>query len=78
MHHLVQNELLTKYQHGFVKGRSCVTQILAVIAKWIEALDNGSNIDSLYLDFTKAFDSVSRKYLLMIMKSFGITGKLWT
>ena len=39
-----------------------------------EALNNGSNIDSVYLDFAKAFDSVSHKRLLMKMKSFGITG----
>ena len=78
MYHLVQNHLLTKYQHSFVKGRSCVTQILAVLDKWTEALDNGSNIDSVYLDFAKAFDSVPHKRLLMKMKSFGITGKLWT
>ena len=61
MYHLVQNQLLTKYQHGFVKGRSCVTQILAVLDKWTEALDNGSNIDSVYLDFAKVFDSVPHK-----------------
>ena len=78
MYHLVHNQLLTKYQHGFVKGRSCVTQILAVLDKWTEALDNGSNIGSIYLDFAKAFDSVPHKRLLMKMKSFGITGKLWT
>ena len=78
MYHLVQNHLLTKYQHGFVKGRSCVTQILAVLDKWAEALDHGSKIDSVYLDFAKAFDSVPHKRLLMKMKSFGITGKLWT
>ena len=49
MHHLVHNRLLTKHQHGFVKAISCVTQILTV-------LDNGSNTDSLYIDFAKAFD----------------------
>ena len=77
MHHLVQNQLLTKHQRGFVKGRSCVTQILGYTRSllWTEALDNGSNIDSVYLIFAKAFDSVPHKCLLIKMKSFGITGK---
>jgi len=58
MHHMVENQLLTKCQPGFIKGRSSVTQPLAVLDKWTEALDMGNNMDAVYLDFTKAFHSV--------------------
>ena len=41
MHHMVENQLLTKCQHDFIKGRSCVTQLLSVLDKWTEALNIG-------------------------------------
>ena len=55
MHHIVENQLLTKYQHGFINGRSCATQLLAVKEKWTEALGMGNNMDVVYLDFAKLF-----------------------
>ena len=76
MHHMVGNQLLTKCQHGFIKGRSCVTQLLAVLDKWTEALDMGNNMDAVYLDFAKAFDSVPHQRLLMKIKGYGISGKI--
>jgi len=39
LEHLVNNGILSDYQHGFVRGRSCKTQLLKVIDKWTEALD---------------------------------------
>ena len=39
MHALVENHLLT-HQHGLIKGRLCVTQLLVVLDKWMEAMDN--------------------------------------
>ena len=77
MHHMVENQLLTKCQHGFIKGRSCVTQLLAVLDKWAEALDMENNIDAVYLDFANAFDSVPHQRLLMKLKGYGISGKIW-
>ena len=58
MPHMVENQLLGKLQNGVIKNRSCVTQMLAVMDKWIDALDRGNNMDTVYLDFAKPFDSV--------------------
>ena len=77
MHHMVENQLLTKCQLGFIKGRSCVTQLLAVLDKWTEALDMGNNLDAVYLDFAKAFDSVLQQRHLMKIKGYGISAKIW-
>ena len=77
MHHMVENQLLTKCQHGFIKGRSCVTQLLAVLDKWTEAVNMGNNTDAVYHDFAKAFDSVPHQRLLMKIKGYGISGKIW-
>jgi len=68
MHHMVENQLLTKCQHGFTKGRSCATQMLAVLDKWTEALAIGNNTDAVYLEFAKAFDSVPHQQLLIKIK----------
>ena len=56
--HLSSNHLLCVNQHGFVPGRSCITQLLTAMDYWTKALEQGIPIDIVYLDFKKAFDSV--------------------
>ena len=63
-----RNDSFTKGQHGFVKGRSCITQLLEIMEELSEALDSNEDIDIFYLDFRKAFDTVPHKRLL---KNFG-------
>ena len=50
--------LLSSVQHGFVRGKSCVTQLLTFLHDLGASLDAGDEIDVIYLDFSKAFDSV--------------------
>ena len=75
MDHLTKNNMLSEYQHGFVKGRSCSTQLLQCLDKWTEMLDNSLPVDIIYLDFAKAFDSVPHIRLISKIKSYGIEGK---
>ena len=58
-------------QHGFMKGRSCLTNLLEYLEK---LLDEGVPVDVIYLDFTKAFDKVSRARLLKKLEALGIQG----
>ena len=46
------------------------------LQKWSEILDDGDCCDIIYLDFKKAFDSVSHKRLLVKLESIGIKGQL--
>ena len=55
---------LSHCQHGFTKGPSCLTNLLESLEQWTQALDRGYGVDVLYLDYRKAFDSVSHKRLL--------------
>ena len=63
-------------QHGFCKRRSCITQLLRVLHDLGKALDSGQEADIVYLDFSKAFDSVSHKKLLLRLRQYGIGGSL--
>ena len=81
---LVYNKILfylensfTKYQYGFLPGRSALQQLLLFTEKPLEAKAAQAEVDVIYVDFRKAFDSVSHNGLLMKLKSFGIAGTLW-
>ena len=76
MEHMESNNLFTKHQHGFRKGHSCVTQLIEVIEEWTKELDSHNNIDAIYLDFQKAFDTVPHKRLITKLHGYGIRGKL--
>jgi len=58
---LDKKEAISNYQHGFTDGRSCLTNLLESLESWTQALDEGFDIDILYLDYRKAFDSVPHK-----------------
>ena len=55
--HMTKNKLFSKKQFGFISGRSTTLQLLKVMNEWTEILDNGCSIDSVYMDFMKAFES---------------------
>jgi hypothetical protein len=56
--HLEANNILSNYQHGFRKERSCESQLLLTIQDLADGLNNGDQIDCILLDFSKAFDKV--------------------
>ena len=74
--HLIENNLLSRKQFGFVSGRSTVTQLLNYLDKCAEVVASGGVVDSIYFDFSKAFDTVPHQRLSVKMKSYGIQGKL--
>ena len=72
--YLYKNNLLAKQQHGFVKGRSCTTNLLETLDFISSRLDKGIPVDVVLLDFAKAFDTVPHKRLLVKLKAYGIDG----
>ena len=67
---------IKKSQHGFIKGRSCVTQLLEVFDIIGPHLDRGGQIDTIYLDMSKAFDKVSHCKLMTKLHRHGFGGSL--
>lgn len=75
----IKNHLNTAFknsQHGFIRGRSCVTNLLEVLDHIGSVLDDGGQIDTVYLDMSKAFDKVSHINLLHKLQTAGFGGSL--
>ena len=53
-------------------------QLLNVLDKWTEALDNGAHIDAIYCEFMKAFDTVPHQTLLRVLRFYNIPENLVT
>ena len=69
---LVKHKLLNSSQHGFLKARSCLTNMLCFLEEITKWIDVGSPVDIIYLDFQKAFDKVPHQRLLLKLKPLGI------
>ena len=72
--HLQQK--ISLFQHGFLAGRSCITQLTSVLDYIGAQLDSGRQTDVIYLDMSKAFDKVDHAKLLDRLFQFGIAGSL--
>ena len=62
--HMTQNNLFSKAQHGFIPDKPCITQLLEFTEDVSRAIDEGDDVDVIYLDFKKAFDNVPHERLL--------------
>ena len=76
MKHLAELKLLSPKQFGFISGRSTTTQLMRYLDNCIDAILNGNIVDTVYLDFAKAFDSVPHRRLLGKLISYGVTGNI--
>ena len=76
VNHLETNKLIADSQHGFMRGRSCLSNVLVFLDKTTRLTDEGKAVDTVYLDFAKAFDKVPHERLLRKIEGHGITGKL--
>lgn len=74
--YLHDHELIPRTQHGFLPGRSAVTNLLSSVNMWTRQLDAGHTVDVVYLDFSKAFDRVPHNLLLYKLSRIGIGGCL--
>ena len=70
--HMTANKYFSKKQFGFMKGRSTMLQLLKTLAIWTEAIDNGNNIDVIYMDFMKAFNTVPHRRLMKKIQAYNI------
>ncbi|KAJ7400182.1 RNA-directed DNA polymerase from mobile element jockey-like protein [Pitangus sulphuratus] len=62
--HVQNNHGMRPNQHGFMEGRSCLTNPISFYDKVTYLVDEGKAVDVVYLDFSKAFDTISHSSLL--------------
>ena len=74
--HLEANDLISNSQHGFRRGRSCLTNLLEFFHTMFSVYDKSRAVDILYLDFKKAFDKVPHKRLMGKVRSYGIVDEV--
>ena len=76
VNHLDTNKLIHSSQHGFMKKKSCLTNLLEYLETILTNIDEGDSVDVIYLDFAKAFDKVSHKHLAKVLEAHSIKGKI--
>ena len=64
MKHLLDNNLLSDCQYGFRAGRSCVIQLLEILDQWSQYIDSSLPVHTLYLDFSRTFDTVPHERII--------------
>ena len=62
--------------HGFRKYHSYESQVITTIDNFASHIDSGAQIDTILLDFSKAFDKVPHQCLLVKLAYYGIQGML--
>jgi hypothetical protein len=78
--HLIKYSIISVRQHGFYPKRNTVTNSIEYLDTLTTALNNNLSVDTIYLDFEKAFDRVPHKRLVKKLESIGICGSklLWS
>ena len=72
--HLHSNNLLYKYQSGFVPGHSTTFQLINIYHHICQSFDNKQYSCMFFCDISKAFDRVWHKGLIFKLKQNGIEG----
>ena len=64
MDQLKVNQGIRPSKHGFMNGRSCLTNLISFYDKVTRLVDEGQAVDVVYLDFSKGFDTVPHNILV--------------
>lgn len=67
------NKKWDKMLDRFTRHRECQTNSISFFDKIIDFLDKGNAVDVIYLDFSKAFDTVPHEKLLVLLMNMGLS-----
>ncbi|GAB0208678.1 mitochondrial enolase superfamily member 1 [Grus japonensis] len=72
--HVEEKKVIGSDQHGFTKGKSCLTNLRAFYDGMTDWVDEGRAVDVVYLDFSKAFDTISYSILISKLRKESVLG----
>ncbi|GAB0184165.1 mitochondrial enolase superfamily member 1 [Grus japonensis] len=70
--HVEEKKVTRSGQHGFTRVKSCLTNLIAFYDGMTGWVDEGRAVDVVYLDFSKAFDTVSHNILIGKLRKCGL------
>ena len=70
-----KSDIFSNFQFGFRENHSTTHALLSFVEKVTHALDTFSHTIGIFLDFSKAFDTINHKILLAKLSHYGIRGK---
>jgi len=74
--YLKDSNIISKQQHDFLSKHSTSTNLLECVQDWIVKVDSKVPVDVVYVDFSRAFDSVVHSKLRVKLQSVGVNGPL--
>ena len=73
---IVKNDILYKYQFGFRRSHSTTLALIDVVDNIRKNLHMGKKVAGVYIDFSKAFDTVNHDILVQKLEHYGISGNM--
>ena len=77
MSYLLDHRLISKHQHAFMSNHSTASNLLECTHDWLLSINDSRTTDVVWIDLSRAFDSIVFEKLLFKLHNYGITGSLF-
>lgn len=74
--HISRNNLISDYQSAYRPDHSCETALNLVLNKWQELKEHKMVIIVVFIDLSRAFETLDRNILIEILEENGVKGKV--